>query len=46
MTAEWVFTDAGQPGRLDTATIVIRDAAGDVVLDASGLISNGNQQAH
>ena len=45
-TAEWVFTDAGQPGRLDTATIVIRDAAGDVVLDASGLISNGNQQAH
>jgi hypothetical protein len=45
-TAEWVFTDAGQPGRLDTASIVIRDAGGAIVLSASGLVSNGNHQAH
>ena len=25
-TAEWVFKDAGQPGRLDTATIVVKNA--------------------
>ena len=45
-TAEWTFTDAGEPGRRDMATIVIRNAAGDVVLSATGSISGGNHQAH
>ena len=45
-TASWTFTDAGEPGRKDLATIVIKNAAGQVVLSAVGRISNGNQQAH
>jgi uncharacterized repeat protein (TIGR01451 family) len=45
-TAVWTFTDAGEPGRNDTASIVIKDAAGRVVLSASGPVSNGNHQAH
>lgn len=45
-TANWVFTDAGQPGRDDTATIVITDPDGNVVLDVSGNLQQGNQQAH
>jgi uncharacterized repeat protein (TIGR01451 family) len=45
-TAEWTFTDAGEPGTRDTATIVIRNAVGRIVLSASGSISNGNHQAH
>ena len=45
-TAEWTFTDAGEPGTNDKATIVIRNASGTVVLTTSGNISKGNQQAH
>ena len=45
-TADWTFTDGGEPGRKDKATIVIKNAAGVVVLTVSGTISNGNQQAH
>ncbi len=45
-TATWTFTDGGEPGRRDRATIVIKNAAGQVVLSVSGTISNGNQQAH
>lgn len=45
-TAEWKFTDAGEPGTADTASIVIRDAAGAVVLEVSGSLQRGNQQAH
>jgi hypothetical protein len=45
-TAVWTFTDAGEPGKEDTASIVIRDAAGHIVLSVSGSISNGNHQAH
>lgn len=45
-TAEWRFTDAGEPGRNDTAEIVIRDPASNVVLSVSGNLRNGNHQAH
>jgi hypothetical protein len=44
-TAEWVFTDAGEPGKNDTFTIKVTDASGTVVLDASGKLT-GNHQAH
>ncbi len=45
-TAEWTFTDAGEPGKKDYATIKITDAGSNVVLNASGNLSSGNQQAH
>jgi hypothetical protein len=45
-TAEWTFTDAGEPGRNDTAKIVIKNASNTVVLTVSGKLKNGNQQAH
>lgn len=45
-TAKWTFTDAGEPGKNDKATLLIMDAKGNVVLDVSGLLKNGNQQAH
>lgn len=44
--AEWVFTDAGEPGRVDWAWIKITDGGGFVVMDVSGFLRNGNQQAH
>lgn len=44
--AEWVVTDAGEPGRNDTFTIKITDDAGNVVLDKSGKLRSGNHQAH
>jgi len=40
---EFVFTDAGEPGSLDTADYVISGACD---LTASGNINKGNQQAH
>ena len=45
-TARWTFTDAGEPGKNDTATIVIKDSLGKVVLTVSGNLDSGNQQAH
>lgn len=45
-TATWTFTDAGEPGTKDSATLQILDAKGNVVLDVSGLLNKGNQQAH
>lgn len=44
-TATWIFTDAGEPGKKDNATIVITDGSG-IVLTVSGNLHNGNQQAH
>ncbi len=44
--AEWVFTDAGEGGSGDTATITIWDAGGNVVLTVSGYLTFGNHQAH
>ena len=45
-TAEWTFTDAGEPGDNDTATIIIKDADGNTVLSVSGSLNGGNNQAH
>ena len=45
-TAHWQFTDAGEPGKLDIARILIKDANGITVLIVSGNLKNGNQQAH
>jgi hypothetical protein len=45
-TARWTFTDAGEPGKNDMATIVIKDSLGKVVLTVSGKLDSGNQQAH
>jgi hypothetical protein len=45
--AEWVFTDAGEPGTADTMRITITDVHGNVVLDVGPLpLTKGNQQAH
>src|SRR5207253_859106 len=45
-TVTFTFTDAGEPGKNDTATIVVRDKNGATVLSVSGKLNNGNQQAH
>ena len=45
-TIVWTFTDAGQPGVNDTATIRIWDADGTLVLEVSGTLDKGNHQAH
>lgn len=44
-TATWIFTDDGEPGKNDHATIVITDDSG-IVLSVSGNLHNGNHQAH
>jgi hypothetical protein len=44
--AEWRFTDAGEPGRNDTAELVITDPSGNIVLNVGGNLRNGNHQAH
>ena len=44
-TATWIFTDAGEPGKNDHATIIITDGSG-IVLSVSGNLHNGNHQAH
>jgi hypothetical protein len=45
-TIELTFTDDGEPGRDDTARMVIRDVGGTVVLDVEGTLQFGNHQAH
>ena len=45
-TAKWTFTDAGEPGKNDWASIVIKDSNGIVVLSVQGYLKNGNHQAH
>lgn len=45
-TATWVFTDAGEPGKNDRASIVIKNNLGVTVLTVSGNLDKGNQQAH
>jgi 3D (Asp-Asp-Asp) domain-containing protein len=47
-TAEWTFTDAGEPGQNDTVTITIKDAGSNVVLAITkpANLRNGNHQAH
>jgi hypothetical protein len=43
---EFVFTDAGEPGRDDTASIKVYDVDNNLVLDVSGSLDRGNLQAH
>lgn len=43
-SAKWVFTDDGEPGTDDHALISITDGVGTYTF--SGLLKNGNQQAH
>ena len=45
-TATWRFTDAGEPGVNDRATIDVWDAAGGHVLTVSNTLTFGNHQAH
>ncbi len=45
-TATWTFKDAGEPGKNDSATLVITDAGGHTILSVSGSITGGNIQAH
>jgi hypothetical protein len=40
------FTDAGEPGRNDEATIVVYDQFGVLQLDNTGKLEYGNHQAH
>lgn len=44
--AMWIFTDAGEPGTSDTATIKIWDVHGTQVLNVTNNLDKGNQQAH
>jgi hypothetical protein len=47
-TTTFRFTDAGEPGRNDTATITIMDANGNIVfqLTDAKILEGGNHQAH
>ena len=42
---EFIFTDAGEPGRNDWAWIKITASNGDTILEVSGFLRCGNQQA-
>ncbi len=43
---ELVFTDAGEPGTKDRATMKIFDKFNNLVLEVSGFLNKGNHQAH
>lgn len=43
--AEWIFTDAGDPGKVDFAWIKITAPNGDTVMEVSGFLRFGNIQA-
>ena len=45
-TVEFMFADAGEPGRHDRASIRIRSSSGALLLDVSGRLKGGNLQAH
>jgi len=47
-TASFRFTDAGEPGREDRATITISDPGGNIVFQISDarITEGGNHQAH
>lgn len=45
-TANWVFTDQGEPGKSDTVHLKIVDGGGTTVVDIVGKLQVGNQQAH
>ena len=45
-TIEFTFTDTGEPGTGDYASILIKDVGGAEVLNALGNLDKGNHQAH
>lgn len=45
-TVEFEFVDAGEPGFNDSGYIRVFDASGQIVMEASGVLNNGNYQAH
>ena len=45
-TVTWTFTDAGERGTSDRATIRITNGAGAGVLEVGGLLDKGNQPTH
>ncbi|HEV8608958.1 MAG TPA: hypothetical protein VGS98_02660 [Thermoanaerobaculia bacterium] len=45
-TISWTFTDAGEPGKLDTATFEISGCPDGLGLSVSGPLKKGNHQAH
>lgn len=45
-TAEWTFTDAGEPGVSDSIRLTVKDKDSNVVLNMAGNLRNGNHQAH
>ena len=45
-TIKFMFTDEGEPGKNDSANIIILDADGNLVLAVKGLLKVGNHQAH
>ena len=45
-TIDWTLTDEGEPGRSDGWSVVVRNAAGVVVLSEDGSLGGGNHQAH
>ena len=45
-TVEFEFTDAGEPGKSDTAKIMVHDKDDNLVLDVDGVLTFGNHQAH
>lgn len=44
-TVKFTFTDAGEPGKNDTAEIEVK-VGSTTVLSVSGTLNSGNQQAH
>lgn len=45
-TIRWTFTDDGETGVDDMATMEIKDKDGNLVLSVSGKLTFGNHQAH
>lgn len=45
-TAWFQFVDLSEPGTQDTASILVFDENGNVVLDVTGTLEKGNHQAH
>lgn len=45
-TVEWTSTNAGRSGRNDHVRLLIRDAAGTVVLAVDAVLKDGNHTAH
>ena len=45
-TVEFTLTDDGEPGSNDWVAMTIKDTGGTTVLDVTGVLNKGNQQAH